>query len=368
MKGLEKRLRKENVDALLLVGDSIHDANMFYLTNFLAPDPFVYLKRDGAEFIIVSQMEFSRARKESKIRDVRSAAEYGMLELLKKYKDAQKACSELLKDVLNKEGVKRIAVPRDFPFFIASELHDFEIVPVRLLEELREVKNRAEIESIKRAQRACEHAMRVAIDAIQRAKIDKDVLSLTAEGVKSIIEHTLIEQGCGAEDIIVASGEQSSDPHCSGSGALKINAPIIIDIFPYLKKERYHADMTRTVLRGNPTNETEEMYQAVLDAQNIVLSKIRAGVTGKEVHGAVCDLFQERGYEFIHSTGHGVGLEVHEAPSLAEGGGELKVGNVITVEPGLYDPKLGGVRLEDLVLVTANGYRNLTRFPKQLVI
>ena len=368
MKELERRLKGMDVDALLLVSDSIHDANMFYLTNFLAPDPFVYLRKERSEFIIVSQMEFGRAKKESKIRDVRSAAEYGMPELLKKYREPQKARSELLKDALNKEGVKRIAVPGNFPFFIASELHDFEIVPVRLLEELRGVKNQAEIESIKMAQRACESAMHVAIDAIRKAKIDKDVLSLTAEEVKFIIEHTLIKQGCGADDIIVASGEQASDPHCSGSGALKINTPIIIDIFPYLKKERYHADMTRTVLRGAPTKEIEEMYRAVLGAQNIAISKIRAGVTGKEVHEAVCDLFQERGYEFIHSTGHGVGLEVHEAPSLAEDRTELKVGNVITVEPGLYDPEVGSVRLEDLVVVTANGCKNLTRFPKQLVI
>ncbi len=368
MEVLAKRLKKMDADALMLVSDSIRDANMFYLTNFLAPDPFFYLGKEGSEFIIVSKMEFSRAKKESRIKDVRSTAEYGMPDLLKKYKDAQKARSELLKDVLNKEGVKRIAVPRNFPFFIAKELRDFEIVPTRLVEELRGVKNKAEIESIKKAQRACESAMDVAIEVIRKAKIDKDSLRLTSEEVKAIIEHKLINEGCGADDIIVASGKQASDPHCSGSGALETNTPIIIDIFPYLKKERYNADMTRTVLRGTPTKEIKEMYQAVLDAQNIAIGKIRAGVTGKEVHEAVYDLFQERGYESIHSTGHGVGLDIHEDPSLAENGNELKVGNVITVEPGLYDPNIGGVRLEDLVLVTAKGCKNLTRFPKQLVV
>ncbi len=368
MKGLEKRLKKMDVDALMLVSDSIRDANMFYLTNFLAPDPFFYLGKERSEFIIVSQMEFNRAKKESKIRDIRSAAEYGMPDLLRKYKDTQKARSEMLKDVLNKEDVKRIVVPRNFPFFVARELHDFEIVSTRLVEELREIKNKAEIESIKKAQRACESAMDVAIEVLRKAKIDKDFLRLTAEEVKVVIEHKLIKQGCGADDIIVASGKQASDPHCSGSGALKINTPIIIDIFPYLKKERYNADMTRTVLRGDPTKEIEEMYQVVFDAQNIAIGKIRAGVTGKDVHEAVCDLFQEQGYEPIHSTGHGIGLDIHEGPSLAENGNELKVGNVITVEPGLYDPNIGGVRLEDLVLVTAKGCKNLTRFPKQLVI
>lgn len=368
MEGLERRLKRIGVDALIFVSDSIHDANMFYLTNFLVPDPFIYIRKENSEFIVVSQMEFSRAKRESKIRDVRSAAEYGMLDLLKKHRDVQKARSELLRDVLNKEGIKRIAVPVNFSFFIASELHDFEILPVRLLDDLREVKTKAEIKNIKMAQRACESAMQVAIDAIRKAEINKDFLDLTSEDVKVIIEHALINKGCRADDIIVASGKQASDPHCSGSGALKTNTSIVIDIFPYLKKERYHADMTRTVLRGTPTKETEEMYQTVLDAQNIAISKIRAGVTGKEIHGAVCDLFQERGYDFIHSTGHGVGLDVHEGPSLAENGNKLKAGNVITVEPGLYDPEIGGVRLEDLVLVTAKGCKNLTRFQKQLVI
>ncbi len=368
MEWLERRLEKMGVDALMFLSDSIRDANMFYLTNFLVPDSFIYIKKKRSEFIIVSQMEFSRAKKESKIRDVRSTAEYGMLDLLKKYKDVQKARLELLKGALNKEDIKRIAVPLNFPFFIANELHDFEIFPVRLLEELREVKNEAEIQSIKRAQRACESAMQVAIDAIRKAKINKDFLDLTSEDVKVIIEHALINKGCRTDDIIVASGKQSSDPHCSGSESLKTNTSIVIDIFPYLKKERYHADMTRTVLRGSPTKEIEEMYQTVLDAQNIAISKIRAGVTGKEIHGTVVDLFQERGYDFIHSTGHGVGLDIHEGPYLAENGDKLKAGNVITVEPGLYDPKIGGVRLEDLVLVTAKGCKNLTQFQKRLVI
>ncbi|MDD2666832.1 MAG: Xaa-Pro peptidase family protein [Methanocellales archaeon] len=368
MEGLAKRLKEMDADALMLVSDSIRDANMFYLTNFLAPDPFFYLGKGESEFIIVSKMEFSRAKKESRVKDVRSTAEYGLPDLLKKYKDAQKARSEMLKDVLNEEGVKRIVVPSNFPFFIARELRDFEMVPTRLVEESREVKNKAEIESIKKAQRACESAMDVAIELVRKAEIDKEFLRLTAEEVKVSIEHELIKQGCGADDIIVASGKQASDPHCSGSGRIEINTPIIIDIFPYLKKERYNADMTRTVLRGTPTKEIEEMYRAVCDAQNIAIGKIRAGVTGKEVHEAACDLFRERGYEFVHSTGHGVGLDIHEGPSLAENGNELKVGNVITVEPGLYDPNIGGVRLEDLVLVTAKGCKNLTRFPKQLVI
>ncbi|MDQ4106715.1 MAG: M24 family metallopeptidase, partial [Actinomycetota bacterium] len=155
---------------------------------------------------------------------------------------------------------------------------------------------------------------------------------------------------------------------------------IILDIFPMDKSSRYYADMTRTVVKGEPNEELQRMYDAVLESQEAALGMIRAGVSGRDVHRKVSDILHERGYKtlvhdqqegtplrkgFIHGTGHGVGLEIHEAPRISPAADELRAGDVVTVEPGLYDPQLGGVRIEDLVVVTQDGGRNLTNFPKE---
>jgi Xaa-Pro aminopeptidase len=195
-----------------------------------------------------------------------------------------------------------------------------------------------------------------------------------------MIEITLLSQGCEAPDIIIACGKGSSDPHWQGEGELLADEPIVIDMVPRSKKERYYSDMTRTVVRGTPSDELKDMYSAVLDSQVAAINKIKAGVSGSEIHNVVCDVLEERGYEtargkngevtegFIHSTGHGVGLDIHEGPNLSESGRELKAGCVVTVEPGLYYKNIGGVRIEDVVVVTQGGCKNLTMFEKNLVL
>ncbi|NLA39144.1 MAG: M24 family metallopeptidase, partial [Methanomicrobiales archaeon] len=135
----------------------------------------------------------------------------------------------------------------------------------------------------------------------------------------------------------------------------------------------YHADMTRTVVKGEPSPAIREMYEAVRDAKALSASRVRAGVPGADLYQAVVDLFHDRGYEsgtqgFIHSLGHGVGLEVHEEPSLGPGGGALAAGNVITIEPGLYYPGTGGVRLEDMGAVTETGFDRFTQYGEELIV
>lgn len=368
-----------NPNALLLVGNSMHDASLYYFTRFLTPSTLTYIRRGKKEFIVLSQMEVERAKKESRVKDVRPTTDYGIKELVKKYQDPRKVRCELLYRILCEEKIEQIKVPANFPFFLAEGLQKkgIGITLTENLEKVREVKSKTEIECIIKTQCACEKAMKAAIDAIKSAEIRGDSLDITSERVRCIIEHALVDEQCTTNDTIVACGKQASNPHCTGHGMLKKDAPIVIDIFPYHRKERYHADMSRTVLRGDASAEIVDMYQAVLDAQNVAFDTIKAGVTGEDVHNVVCDLFEERGYSterkgaktgFIHSTGHGVGIEIHEGPSLSIGGEALKAGNVVTVEPGLYDPRIGGVRIEDMVLVSAKGCKNLTKFPKQLVI
>jgi Xaa-Pro aminopeptidase len=220
---------------------------------------------------------------------------------------------------------------------------------------------------------------------LRSARIGKDRrllyhnVPLTSEKLRAVID-TAILQTCGvANHTIVAGGRQGCDPHEPGHGPLRAHEPIILDIFPRSQKTGYFGDITRTVVRGRASEAVRRLYETVLQGQLLAFRKVRANTSTAEVHRAVQELFDKKGYKtgrrhgrmegFFHGTGHGVGLEIHEAPRLgASSTGVLQPGHVVTVEPGLYYPELGGVRLEDVALVTKNGPRNLTRFEKILEI
>jgi Xaa-Pro aminopeptidase len=310
------------------------------------------------------------------------------MEKLRRLKDADAAYCEMIVEFLRSENVKRIAVPYNFSVQLADCMRNsgLKVTPIKSpFREMREVKSEQEIAAIEKAQRAGERALAEGISAIKSAQVRRGVLyrgnaPLKAEDVRAMIEITLLSQGCEAPDIIIACGKGSSDPHWQGEDELLADEPIVIDMVPRSKKERYYSDMTRTVVRGTPSDELKDMYSAVLDSQVAAINKIKAGVSGSEIHNVVCDVLEERGYEtargkngevtegFIHSTGHGVGLDIHEGPNLSESGRELKAGCVVTVEPGLYYKNIGGVRIEDVVVVTQGGCKNLTMFEKNLVL
>ena len=200
---------------------------------------------------------------------------------------------------------------------------------------------------------------------------------LTSEAVKRTVERTLLERDCVLDDTIVACGADAADPHDRGSGPLEAGEPVIVDIFPTDKETGYFADMTRTFCVGEPSETVAEWYDLTLEAQAAALEAIAAGVSGSEVHDTVCDVYEDAGLPtlraddsaetgFIHTTGHGVGLDIHESPRISEEDVELEAGHVVTVEPGLYDPEIGGVRIEDLVVVTEDGHENLTDYEKRL--
>jgi Xaa-Pro aminopeptidase len=363
----------------LMIDNSVHNQDMYYATRFFAPDQFLYLRCGDADILMVPEMELGRARKESRIRDIRTTSDYRVIEKLKQY-GRDRAQSLVVSELLHDEGATEVTVPHNFPVFLADELRGdgFKITPVQSpIRKLRSVKTREEIGHIKKAQNCCEAAMRSAIDLIRRADIRKGILTdpdsnqpLTSERVRTAIERALLDCGCESEGTIVAGGKDAADPHNAGRGALRASESIVIDIFPRLKMERYYADMTRTVARGSPSRALSEMYDAVLDAQTAALRVVRAGVSGEEVHDAACRVFEDAGYRelFIHSTGHGVGLDIHEDPHIGVGGEILKAGNAITVEPGLYNPEIGGIRIEDLVVVTKSGCENLTTIGKGFLI
>ncbi|HPE64303.1 MAG TPA: Xaa-Pro peptidase family protein [Methanothrix sp.] len=375
-----KFLSDHELDGFLILGDSLCNLDIYYLSSFKAPDRFALLAASSLS-ILVSGMEEGRAKKESAADEVVSTSDYGIMEKLARFDRPQDAYIAVLKEFLNDRGVKRLGVFGDFPVGVYLDLAaDFRISVLESpVSRWRETKSPEEIEAIRSAQRACEGAMNVAIKMISNSRLAGDYLALggeplTSEKVKSAIEVFLLERGCEAQDTIVAGGRNAADPHSCGSGPLPANSPIVIDIFPRSKRTRYYADMTRTVLRGEADPEVVEIYGAVLAAQEAGIAAVRDGATGREVHARVCQVFEERGYPerdgrgFIHSTGHGVGLAIHERPSLSEVGGTLTEGNVVTVEPGLYYPELGGVRLEDLLVVREDGCENLTRLEKRLIL
>jgi Xaa-Pro aminopeptidase len=197
---------------------------------------------------------------------------------------------------------------------------------------------------------------------------------LTSERIKTLINGKLMERDCVAQHTIVAGGEQACDPHNEGSGPLPAHRSIIFDVFPRSASSRYFADMSRTVVRGTPSAELKRLYQTVLDAQEEAIAQIKDGADGMKIHRGICERFEKAGYKtglvngrmqgYFHGTGHGVGLDIHEAPRISRTGSLLLEGHVVTVEPGLYYPGLGAVRIEDMVLVTGDGCRNLTNFSK----
>jgi Xaa-Pro aminopeptidase len=377
---------------LLVISAPQHDAAAYHLSGFLAPDPVICLRAAGKKYLAVSSLEYGRAEKEAPVDELVSFDELELVKLAEELKSGARAFAAAAAQLIRRAGAEGspIAVPPQFGVAYADELRarGLRVEPDgRLFTELRRVKTPAGISHIEETQRAVEEACAHAVGILEEAEISGDGAlrwrgeALTSEILRSEIDIELLRRGCTADEgTIAASGAQAADPHESGHGPLKAGEAIIVDIFPRNQRSRYYADMTRTFTKGEPDEKLQEMYDAVLEAQETALSMIRAGVNGRDVHDKVSDILHERGYKtgkhdqkpgepltegFFHGTGHGVGLEVHEAPRVSTADEKLKSGDVVTVEPGLYEPGVGGVRIEDLVVVTEDGCRNLTNFPKE---
>jgi len=381
VKSIDKNLEESNLDGYLKYSESAFDSNMYYLTRFLSSDPFIFLRSAQISTAVVSSMEKSRASKTSVVDRVCTYLDY---KPDWRQTDSESSMLEMLSIILQTSGVKKVGVDSRFPVKLADLLREEGYVVKALsgvVENPRTIKSAQEIQLITEVQRACERSLETALNILSKSKAVDELLYhksevLTSEKLKASIGCSLITKECSADDIIASSGADSAIPHLSGSGPVKANAPIVFDIFPQSIRSRYRADMSRTVVKGDPQKELEEMYEAVVLAQTAALSLIKAGTTGAEVHQAVVDHFEQsgfktditKGYGFTHSTGHGLGLDVHELPYLSKSGGVLLSGNVVTVEPGLYYPKIGGIRIEDAVVITDKGYKNITQFDKRLVV
>ncbi|MFC5136276.1 MULTISPECIES: M24 family metallopeptidase [Haloferacaceae] len=388
---LDRLLGGIDTDGYLLDA-SQDDANQLYLSGFTGPDPFLTLYADGEVHVLVSGLEYGRARSEAAADTVERHADYDY-----EY-GGREDRYDMYARFVREKGVESVSVPPRGPVGTADALRErgieVEVDGEDVLGEVRAVKTDEEIEAIREAQRANEAAMRAAESLLVEAEIAGDGDAddtiepetllyrgepLTSERVAEEIEVALLRRGCALDETIVAGGAQAADPHDRGSGPLRANEPIIVDVFPRSKATKYHADMTRTFCVGEPDPAAREWYDLTERALEAALEAVEPGATGEEVHAAACEVYEAAGEPtfrtdpetetgFIHSTGHGIGLDVHESPRLASGAGELEPGHVVTVEPGLYDPAVGGVRLEDLVVVTEDGHENLTEYPLEFVV
>ena len=371
-------------DARLIIGASEAEANLFYATRFLAPDPFVFLWHRAEKILLMSDLELDRARSQAAVDKVLPIREYE--ERAKRPGVERPTVVDALHELLKERTIRSLLVPGSFPIEHGDGLRDrgIQVLVKRepFLEE-RLVKSPAEVKAITDAMRRTEAAMDAAIAAIREAEVRDGVLwwhgvVLTSEVIKRLIAGDLLDGGLIAAHTIVACGTDACDPHNEGSGALRAGEPVILDIFPRDSRTQYFADITRTVVKGEASDAVRRMYRAVAAAQECAFGLIRDGADGEGIHRSVQQTLEGHGFRtgelngrmqgFFHGTGHGLGLDVHELPRVSKVKATLQAGNVVTVEPGLYYPGAGGVRIEDVVVVTETGCQNLTTYPKVLEV
>ncbi len=286
---------------------------------------------------------------------------------------------------LRQRRVRKAAVPYDFPIGLANELakEGVTVVPIPgLFWHEREFKTEEELRSIRRAIRITEVGMARGIEVLQAAEIKSGKrlvwggTALTSERLRAEIDTAILHAGGVPTNTIVAGGEQACDPHDRGRGPLKADSLIILDVFPKDARSGYYGDLTRTVVRGKANEAQRALWWTVFDAQKLALQKIVVGGSGVSLQKEVTEFFLQQGYPteirdgrwvgFFHGLGHGFGLEIHEQPRIAKT--KFKTGQILTVEPGLYYPGVGGVRIEDDGVVTDKGFKVLSKLGKALEV
>jgi Xaa-Pro aminopeptidase len=379
-------------DNLLIHADSQRDADMFVATGVTVVDPFTYLELNGQSVIVASVLEADVIRRDSRAGDVWTDDQFGGRELMAKgwsYHDAE---MEVVRRVLEKAGAQAVVVPPSFPLSLADYLRGkgHTVTPDRdLFERRRRSKDAAQLAAINVAQRATEQAFGSVRELLGSATPQESGVlmaggeQVTCERVRDAIVTTLREHGCEGEPPLVGAGPRGALVHDLGSGPIHAGEPVIVDIFPRHAASRYCADMTRTFCFGEAPERLRVMHATVLEALKRSTEAITDGVAGSAPWEVACDAIEAGGFrtqrgladgeslgeDFFHGLGHGVGVEVHEAPYMGLGCKEpLAAGDVVTVEPGVYRKDFGGVRLEDLVVVTGGAPDVLTQFDYELEI
>ena len=373
----------------VMAGIPATNLSLFRAIRFKVGDPtaLVTLRdADGRErrLLIIRDIEMERAKLHARVDSVHCPADFEPASGLSG--DRETATAQALAHCLVGKGVSSVRADRSLPLIYAHFIRAAGVsiecdTEMGVLE--RRAKDAQELAWLREAQAATEDAMRLACETVARAGVARDGTlllggaSLTAERLRALIDIHLLERGYENPESIVACGAQGADCHDHGHGILRTGEPVIVDIFPRTRKTLYNGDMTRTVVHGVASPLVTRMHAAVIDAKRAAIAAVRAGVTGESVHHATLATLAAHGFSngqpsvervpvISHGTGHGIGLEVHEPPLLAGKGPELVVGDVLTVEPGLYAIGVGGVRVEDMVAVTADGCENFNQLQEGL--
>lgn len=372
---------KKLTGARLLIGGAADAADFRYATGFDAVDPVVFIKFGKTATLIVSAMEKGRALRETR-KGIRVIASCELVGMRKK----RARLSDWIIAYARQHRIRRFVVTARCPIGIVNRIRR-QGISVHVLASppfpRRECKTPGEIKKIVHAQRAAVAALNAAIAFLRSARISRNGRlvrgnkAISAEDVRQVITIELVRHGCTADGTIVACGSQSADPHERGHGPLRAHQPIVLDIFPRHMRSGYWGDLTRTVVRGRASETVRNMYRAVLAAHHAVLRAARPGVKLARLHDVAKRELEKHGFVtnwrgtpegFVHGTGHGVGLEIHEAPAIAPIVGALRKGHVVTIEPGLYYRRHGGVRIEDTVWIGADGAHVLARAAYKLEI
>jgi Xaa-Pro aminopeptidase len=368
----------------LIYAASEHDADILYPTGFFAPDPFLCLIAGSRTILVMSDLEMDRAKRESLATEVWSWTRMA--------KQALKGVGvprveQVIAACLRRLGARSAEVPSSFPLGLARRLEALGF-RLRVAKDPfwpdREIKTRDEVRKIETSLRAAEAGLLAGIETLKNTRIGRDGwLRLSgskfrSEDLRGVVDATILKLGGIPVRTICAGGDQAVDPHEIGHGPLRAHSPIVMDIFPRSQATGYFGDLTRTVVRGRASERLKEVYALVNEGTRLGHRSIRDGADGRKIHEDILALFDSRGFKtgmkdgrmqgFFHGTGHGLGLDIHEAPSISRRGSILRAGHVVTVEPGLYYLGIGGVRIEDVALVTKTGSRNLTRVPKILEV
>jgi Xaa-Pro aminopeptidase len=371
---------------VLIYADSMHDAEMRNEVPVPVPDPFLYVERNGERHAVVTSFEVSRL--EPAGLNAHPMEEYGYDELLAQGLARHEVLMTVNERAVEQLGIKEAVVPHTFPVELADRLRaqGVELKPDKeFFAKRRRVKSEVGLAGIRRAQGGTEAAMGAAAEMLRNSEASNGALMLkgeplTSERIKARITEVFNEHNLVSDEMIVAIGGQGASGHDMGSGPIAPGQSVVIDLFPRDRETGYYADMTRTFVVGDIPEELAEYHRLVYEALQRSLAAVKGGAEGRDIFELVCDVFHEAGQPtqlskqpgevlsngFFHGLGHGVGLEVHEPPSLSRDPSQLMAGDVVTLEPGLYREGYGGVRLEDLVLVTENGAENLTNFPYDL--
>ncbi|MBI4086052.1 MAG: aminopeptidase P family protein [Candidatus Liptonbacteria bacterium] len=368
-----------------LIYASTKNRDLFYALKIEVSDPVFFLESGGRKYVFLDAREFGIFSEQNENRAMEAVPLEPLLTEISKadgnMEIANKTALHLLKTYC--ERSEAVSVPEDFPLSMADFLRakGISLTVQNPFYPERAVKNSDEISLMKEAAKRTMKIFEKIEEILKEAAIEGEYIKYNGEILTSELlkKETAMEMArqelIDSEGIIISSGQHSAIPHHPGTGLIKAGSPIVCDIFPKSKISGYFSDISRTYVKGVPSKEISAMFNAVLRAQEAGIKKVRAGVPAKEIHNACAASLKESGFEtsekggFMHSAGHGVGLEVHERPTVGPNSKAiLETGNIITIEPGLYYPEFGGVRIEDMFLVTETGAICLTEYTRKLVI